>query len=145
MKDVIVTEKLEKNSIKLVCETYKIDFDEVTIELTMFNRIFKTKYNEFNINNKIAYLLCGDIQIGFINYTKILKLFLTIPTNTATCERTFSCLKRLKSYLKTNMGQERLSSLASLQIHRSVPIDIDGIIYEFVLNGVGGSKKLILK
>lgn len=145
MKDVISSEKPKKNSIKLVCETYKIDFDEVTTELAIINRMFKTKYNEFNINNKIAYLLCGDIQIGFINYTKIIKIFLTIPTNTATCERTFSCLKRLKSYLRTIMGQERLSNLASLQIQRSVPIDFDKIIDEFVSNGVGGNRKLMLK
>lgn len=145
MKDVIVSEKSEKNSIKLVCDTYKINFDETTIELTMFNRMFKTKYNEFNINNKIAYLLCGDIQIGFINYTKIIKIFLTIPTNTSSCERTFSCLKRLKSYLRTSMGQVRLSSLASLQIQRSVPIDFDQIIDEFVSKGEGGNRKLALK
>jgi hypothetical protein len=53
--------------------------------------MFKTKNNEFNINNKITYLLCGDTQIGFINYTKIIKIFLTIPTNTSSYERIFSC------------------------------------------------------
>jgi len=145
MKDVIISEKPENNSIKFVCETYNLDFNEVTIELAMFNRMFKTKYDEFNINNKIAYLLCGDIQIGFKNYTKIIKIFLTIPTNTSSCERTFSCLKRLKSYLRTSMGQERLSGLALLQIQREVPIDFDKVIDEFVSNGVGGNRKLTLK
>ncbi|XP_025192782.1 zinc finger MYM-type protein 1-like isoform X2 [Melanaphis sacchari] len=145
MKDVIISEKPENNSIKLVCETYNLDFNEVTIELAMFNRMFKTKYDEFNINNKIVYLLCGDIQIGFTNYTKIIKIFLTIPTNTSSCERTFSCLKRLKSYLRTSMGQERLSGLALLQIQREVPIDFDKVIDEFVSNGVGGNRKLTLK
>ncbi|XP_060845501.1 zinc finger MYM-type protein 1-like [Rhopalosiphum padi] len=42
-------------------------------------------------------------------------------------------------YLRTSMGQVRLSSLASLQIQRSVPIDFDQIIDEFVSKGEGVS------
>ncbi|XP_060846142.1 zinc finger MYM-type protein 1-like [Rhopalosiphum padi] len=48
-------------------------------------------------------------------------------------------------YLRTSMGQVRLSSLASLQIQRSVPIDFDQIIDEFVSKGEGGNRKLALK
>jgi len=57
MKDVIISEKPENNSIKLVCETYNLDFYEVTIELAMFNRMFKTKYDEFNINNNSIFVM----------------------------------------------------------------------------------------
>lgn len=145
MKDVIVSEEPQNNSVKLVCDTYKLNVNDVTIELTMFNRMFNTKYSEFNITNKISYLLSGDKQVGFINLMKIIKIFLTIPTNTATCERAFSCLRRLKSYLRTSMGQERLSSLAVLQIQRSVSIDFERVIDEFVSNGEGGNRKLTLK
>lgn len=39
--------------------------------------------------------------------TSIIRIFLSIPTTTACrCKRSFSCLKRLKTYLKTTMGQE---------------------------------------
>lgn len=107
--------------------------------------ITKTEYYDFNINNKIAYyLLLADIQIGFINCTEIIKIFLTIPTNTSTCERTFSYVNRLKNYLITSIGQERLSCLAS-QIQRSIPINFDKIIYDFVSNKVGSNRILILK
>jgi len=44
-----------------------MDFDEVTIELNVFNRMFKTRHNEFNINIKIIFFLSGDKQIEFIN------------------------------------------------------------------------------
>jgi len=122
-----------------------LDFDEVTIEFAMFNRMFKTKYDELNINNKMAYFLCGDIQIRFISYPKIIKIFLTIPTNTSSCERTFSCLNRLKIYLRTSMAQERFSGLALLQIQRVVPVNFDNVIDEFVSNGVEVNRKLTLK
>lgn len=52
----MLIQKSKNNSIKLICEKYNLDFDEVTFELTMFNWMFKTKYDEFNINKK--YHIC---------------------------------------------------------------------------------------
>ena len=43
-------------------------------------------------------------------------LFLTLPVTTATAERSFSKLKLIKNYLRTSMGQERLSDLSLLSI-----------------------------
>jgi hypothetical protein len=39
---------------------------------------------------------------------------LTMPITAATTERSFSKLKIVKNYMKTTMGQERLSNLALL-------------------------------
>ena len=39
---------------------------------------------------------------------------LTMPTSTATAERSFNVLKRAKTYILSTMGQERLSALALL-------------------------------
>ena len=54
-----------------------------------------------------------------------LQLFLTIPVTTATSERTFSALRRLKTYLRTTMGQERLNHLLLLYCHKSRTDAID--------------------
>lgn len=51
--------------------------------------------------------------------------------NSASCERTFSCLRRLKTYCRNTTGQERLSSLALLAVERDISVDIDKIINEF--------------
>ena len=40
---------------------------------------------------------------------KLLKLYMTVPVTTATAERTFSALKRVKTYLRSTMTQERLN------------------------------------
>jgi hypothetical protein len=45
--------------------------------------------------------------------------------STATTERSFSVLRRLKTYLRTTMLQDRLTSLAVLHVHRDIDIDID--------------------
>ena len=39
--------------------------------------------------------------------------------------------KELKSYLRSTMGQERLSSLALTFIHRNVQVDVDAVVKEF--------------
>nr|CAH7721191.1 unnamed protein product [Callosobruchus chinensis] len=44
------------------------------------------------------------------------RIFLSIPISLASCERSFSKLSLIKSYLRSSMGQERLSGLASIPI-----------------------------
>ncbi|KAK7170655.1 hypothetical protein R3I94_000757 [Phoxinus phoxinus] len=46
-------------------------------------------------------------------------IFLTIPVTVASAERSFSKLKLIKSYLRSSMGQSRLSGLAILSIENA--------------------------
>jgi hypothetical protein len=55
----------------------------------------------------------------------VLLILYTMPASTATTERSFSVLRRLKTYLRTTMMQDRLTSLAVLHVHRDIDIDID--------------------
>jgi hypothetical protein len=43
----------------------------------------------------------------------VLLILYTMPANTAKTERSFSVLRRLKTYLRTTMLQDRLTSLAA--------------------------------
>ncbi|KAJ8885343.1 hypothetical protein PR048_011540 [Dryococelus australis] len=54
----------------------------------------------------------------FPNLKKILHIALTIPVSSASRERSFSALKRLKMYLRNTMGQELLASQALLAIEK---------------------------
>ncbi|KAL4119059.1 hypothetical protein QTP88_011928 [Uroleucon formosanum] len=74
------------------------------------------------------YMKQGEIKDGFPLLSEILKLFMTIPTNTVSCERSFCCLGRLETYLRSTMGQERLSDLAILQIERNRITDSEIVI-----------------
>ena len=58
----------------------------------------------------------------------LLRLFGTIPVSNATAERSFSALKRLKTYLRSTMGEERLTGLALLHVNKSTEVDPDDII-----------------
>ena len=51
-------------------------------------------------------------------FAKALKILAVIPATSCSAERSISSLRRLKTYLRNSMGQERLSSLALLHIER---------------------------
>ena len=53
---------------------------------------------------------------AFTDVVSALLLFLTLPVTVATAERSFSKLRRIKSYLRSTMGQDRLCALALLSI-----------------------------
>lgn len=72
-------------------------------------------------------------ETSFPNVFISLRTFLTMCVSVASCERSFSKLKLIKTYLRSSMGQERLSSLALLSIERDImdTIDFDSVIDKF--------------
>lgn len=67
----------------------------------------------------------------FPNVYTLLKLLATLPVTTATAERSFSTLKRVKTYLRNRTAEERLNGLALMSIHRA-PVSVDEIISTFM-------------
>lgn len=65
---------------------------------------------------------------------KVIQLYLTIPLSSATAERAFSKLRRLKSYLRSTMTQKRLNHVIPLNTHKEQldEICIHDIAKEFV-------------
>jgi len=55
----------------------------------------------------------------------LLKLLLVMPATNAVSERSFSALRRIKSYLRSTMTQDRLNHLIILHIHRDFTDDLD--------------------
>ena len=54
----------------------------------------------------------------FENITTLLRLALTLPVSSAHDERAFSCLKQVKTYLRSTMSEHCLSNLACISINR---------------------------
>ena len=66
------------------------------------------------------------------NIYSLLTTLAVLPVTSCEAEQCISCLRRLKTYLRSSMGQDSLTGLALLHIH-DIPIDIDQVIEEFVL------------
>ena len=65
------------------------------------------------------------------NVAFLLKLLATIPVSNAEAERSFSALKRLKTYMRSVMGQDRLTGLALMHVHCEIEIDTEAVIDKF--------------
>lgn len=67
----------------------------------------------------------------FPNVYDMLKICATIPVTTATAERSFSTLKRLKTYLRNTISEDRLNGLVQMNIHREIDIEICEVVDRF--------------
>ena len=61
-----------------------------------------------------------NLQPGFSEVYKLCQLIFTIPSNTASAERSFSALKRINTCFRCRRHQERLSGLSLIAFEKSV-------------------------
>jgi hAT family C-terminal dimerisation region len=88
--------------------------------VTSFANFFRRKPSEVKS-------LFGQVDV-------LLRLLLVVPASSATAERSFSCLRRLKTFLRSTMSQSRLNHLAVLHVHqdRTDVLDLQAVFLEFV-------------
>jgi hypothetical protein len=117
--------EMNKDIVSSVCEYYKLDFERCMSELQCFYGVEDMKNK--NIQEGASVFAGKRLKCVFPLILDLFKLYFTIPMNSASCERYFSCLR----YCRNTTGQEGLSSLALLAIEREVQIDHDKVITEF--------------
>jgi Domain of unknown function (DUF4371)/hAT family C-terminal dimerisation region len=132
-----------KGNISYIEEFYKDDFEDYR-RLQLHRDIFVDHAKSSNIELKdfqsALRLLQGqdNNKVSLIplipEFVKLVKLVLCIPVSTCTAERSFSGLRRLKTYLRSTMSQERLNHLAVMSCHSNVvhSLNCDALIDEFV-------------
>ncbi|KAK7889374.1 hypothetical protein WMY93_024934 [Mugilogobius chulae] len=62
----------------------------------------------------------NNLQTTFSETLKLTQIAITTPVTSAEAERCFSTLKRIKSFLRSSMGQARLNALAVLSVEREL-------------------------
>ena len=81
-----------------------------------------------------AFAACNESL--YPNVAVLLHVLATLPVTTASAERSFSTLKRLKTYLRSSMGDDRLTALALIHVHaETIPIDTAEVIDKFASTG----------
>ena len=121
---------LDANCLLPMVDAYNLDKDSMRMEATLARRSLKGKDMD-SISDVIRELYL--LEDAFPTLLKLLQICLTIPVSTAECERSFSAMKRIKTYLRTTMSDERLSDLAILSIEKEISskLVIDDIIDKF--------------
>lgn len=93
-------------------------------KVTMLNRPLKNAEDALKNCNPI---ICEHI------FT-ILRIFATLPVSTCENERSFSMLKRVKTYLRNTTSENRLNGLALLNVCRDLTPSVDDILLDLSKN-----------
>ena len=68
---------------------------------------------------------------NYPNIQHLLSVLAVTPLTTCEAERNISCLRRLKTFMRSSMCVDRLTGLALMHIHKDMIVDIDQIIDMF--------------
>lgn len=94
---------------------FKIDNILLTSEFLCAKTLCLSEHYENLDLFKISHIL-HKVQNAFPETLKIISILMTLPATTATNERFFSSLKRVKNYLRLTMGDDRLSDLLVINV-----------------------------
>jgi hypothetical protein len=141
VQSLITSDDVNEDSLLPHCADFAlvyegdIDGSSLLLEIMDCRMLFK-KRPSCEVPSTPEQLLKATIQYGkevFPNLRTALQILLTISVSVASCERSFSKLKLVKTYLRSTMSQERLSNLAILSIEKDTfdSINFDMIIDQF--------------
>ncbi len=126
--------------LKEVMDFYGNDFNES--ELSTQLQIFGTNFTEtqckatITLKEALTFLQClSEGQRAFFRQVCFLaRLILVLPATNAASERSFSTMRRIKSYLRSTMGQGRLNHLMVLNIYQEMldELDLNAVANDFV-------------
>ena len=97
--------------ISLLKEMYGTLFDVPMLE-SQLSFIHNDKdFHKESSSEVLKYMFKFNLQSSLPEAVKLFKMNGVLAVASASVERSFSCLKRVKTYLRNRMGQGRLSSL----------------------------------
>lgn len=85
----------------------RVQLDDLPTILGMYNMDRKKKITSISLVSTIAEIFCSMLpakkQCSEVH--KLIKLYYTIPLTSASCERTFSAMRRLKTWLRVSTDE----------------------------------------
>ena len=114
------------------CYKAFVSLADIDVELERW----KFKFTDSTEKKGMDYCYAATKNL-YPNLHSIFGVLLTMPVSVASGERSFSTLKRLKTYLRSTMDSERLNGLALMHIHSRIATDIDveQVLREFDSSG----------
>ncbi|XP_063231899.1 zinc finger MYM-type protein 1-like [Bacillus rossius redtenbacheri] len=95
-------------------------FDLPSLRSELYVLFTDSDMHKCTVSDFQLYLVASELSDVFPETLKLSKLILTMPATSASAERSFSALKRIKDYLRNSQRQERLSALALLSIEKKL-------------------------
>ena len=137
MGNICQSETPDKESFSRVAKFYKIDGEILEAEQKMyasFRRVRGLGY--MTVSEMLQTMHENDLFDMFPEFSSVVHILAMIPATSCSAGRSFSGLRRLKTYFRSTMGQQRVSNIALINTEREyansvVKKDMDRIIYIF--------------
>ena len=121
---------LDPVHMKPLALNYNLEYELLCMESILAKRTLGNA--EINGVNDL-FLKLKPLRDAFPTLLNAIQISLTISISTAECKRSFSALKRIKTYLRTAMTEQRLTDLAILTIEKELTsqLSLDDVVTEF--------------
>ena len=114
-------------------EAYREDmpnYRAIHAELGLWETSWRKGFEEI-VHDSVADTLRNCNELAFPNIFTALKILAVVPVTTCECERSVSALRRMKTWLRNTMTNERLNGLAQMHINDDVEVNVDEVIDTF--------------
>ena len=129
--DICHSDKPDEKSFSLVSKFYEIDGEILEAEQKMYvNFRSERGFSSMTVSDILQTIDENDLFDMLPEFSNVVHILAVIPATSCSAERSFSTLRRLKTYLRSTMGQQRVSNIALINIERASLIfqDMDRII-----------------
>lgn len=130
LENVLTSCSVDDGGKEILMAYPEINVPELVVQLAMFRQKHcKTLAEAVQAFQSMT----PEVRALFNQVEVLVRLLLTCPASSCTAERSFSALRRLKTWLRNTMSQKRLNSLAVTHTHQTIldNIDIHSIAKEF--------------
>lgn len=128
LESFLVTGQIDESQLQAYNE---IDGNDFALQLAMFRRrhVINNVMDAADVLRKMS----TDMRNMFSEVEKFVRLLMVCPCSSANAERSFSALRRLKTWLRSTMSQKRLNSVAVSHCHQDLldTVDINILMKEF--------------
>lgn len=108
--------------LNLLLKMYPNFFDKVKLENEL--RVWYTDNDILGTSAKFSdifqFIFSNNLSEDISQIAKLLSVVLSLPATSASVERSFSALKRIKTFARNSMSQSRLSNLSMIAIERNL-------------------------
>lgn len=134
-----VYEQLEKclilGEVTDACSKYpEVDKSKLQTQLAMFRQQFE--YSTTQEAQQILRSAAPEVRLLFSQVETLLRILLVIPATSCEAERSFSGLRRLKTWLRSTMSQQRTNAVAVCHVHQKYLdcLDTRELVNDFIGN-----------
>lgn len=135
LEAVLLSGKISSTEEVLLKRYPEIDTSFLQSELQIFHRQFGSNSN-LNLSDvvKILKKMKPEVRSMIPSVVNLCRLLILSPAASVEAERSFSGLRRLKTWLRNSMSQQRLNSVAVCHTHQEIldQLKIDDLVDDYI-------------